>query len=155
VVRIWKRFTYFLHVTSYTHHANLSVFFCIRFCASRKIIYTFFCIRICASRKVIVFFCIRICASRKTIILYQDLVEESEDDTRFDDISDSQPPIELPAAELARSGFTCNHVVPTISHRYTKVNNGVLSLHPIVPSSFRNTTSFCHLGTTAAWGRGA
>jgi hypothetical protein len=29
-------------------------------------------------------------------------VEESEDDTRFDDISDSQPPIELPAAELAR-----------------------------------------------------
>jgi len=32
----------------------------------------------------------------------QDLVEESEDDTRFDDISDSQPPIELPAGELSR-----------------------------------------------------
>lgn len=32
----------------------------------------------------------------------QDLVEESEDDTRFDDISDSQPPIELPAGELGR-----------------------------------------------------
>lgn len=32
----------------------------------------------------------------------QDLVEESEDDTRFDDLSDTQPPIELPAAELAR-----------------------------------------------------
>jgi protein phosphatase-4 regulatory subunit 3 len=32
----------------------------------------------------------------------QDLVEESEDDTRFDDISDSQPPIELPAGELVR-----------------------------------------------------
>ncbi|XP_023320943.1 serine/threonine-protein phosphatase 4 regulatory subunit 3A [Eurytemora carolleeae] len=32
----------------------------------------------------------------------QDLVEESEDDTRFDDISDSQPPIELPAGELSK-----------------------------------------------------
>jgi len=32
----------------------------------------------------------------------QDLVEESEDDTRFDDISDNQPPIELPAGELSR-----------------------------------------------------
>ena len=29
-------------------------------------------------------------------------MDESEDDTRFDDISDSQPPIELPAAELSR-----------------------------------------------------
>ncbi len=58
--------------------------------------------------------------------LYQDLVEESEDDTRFDDISDSQPPIELPAAELARSGLNFIHILPTISHSYTKANNGLL-----------------------------
>jgi len=32
----------------------------------------------------------------------QDIVEDSEDDNRFDEISDSAPPIELPAAELAR-----------------------------------------------------
>ena len=36
------------------------------------------------------------------LYIVQDLVEESEDDTRFDDISDSQPPIELPAGELSK-----------------------------------------------------
>ena len=32
----------------------------------------------------------------------QDLVEDSEDDRGFDEISETAPPIELPAAELAR-----------------------------------------------------
>ena len=35
-------------------------------------------------------------------ILCQDLVEDSEDDRGFDEISETAPPIELPAAELAR-----------------------------------------------------
>ena len=34
--------------------------------------------------------------------LCQDLVEDSEDDRGFDEISETAPPIELPAAELAR-----------------------------------------------------
>jgi len=32
----------------------------------------------------------------------QDIIEESEDDSRYDDISDSQPPIQLPACELGK-----------------------------------------------------
>ena len=34
--------------------------------------------------------------------MWQDLVEDSEDDRGFDEISETAPPIELPAAELAR-----------------------------------------------------
>ena len=34
--------------------------------------------------------------------VWQDLVEDSEDDRGFDEISETAPPIELPAAELAR-----------------------------------------------------
>ena len=35
-------------------------------------------------------------------VVCQDLVEDSEDDRGFDEISETAPPIELPAAELAR-----------------------------------------------------
>ena len=36
------------------------------------------------------------------LFVWQDLVEDSEDDRGFDEISETAPPIELPAAELAR-----------------------------------------------------
>ena len=36
------------------------------------------------------------------LLVCQDLVEDSEDDRGFDEISETAPPIELPAAELAR-----------------------------------------------------
>ena len=36
------------------------------------------------------------------LFAWQDLVEDSEDDRGFDEISETAPPIELPAAELAR-----------------------------------------------------
>ena len=34
--------------------------------------------------------------------MLKDIIEESEDDSRYDDISDSQPPIALPACELGK-----------------------------------------------------
>ena len=57
----------------------------------------------------------------------QDLVEESEDDTRFDDISDAQPPIELPAAELARSDI---HFIRYGTLQYGTVQYGTVPCKP-------------------------
>ncbi len=127
MVRIRKALLIFLRSASHTHHAKLFMFFLYQ---DLRITQNYLC--------VFLFQDLRITQNYLCVFLYKDLVEESEDDTRFDDISDSQPPIELPAAELARSGFTFNHIVPTRSHQYTKANNVLIfSKHPIDPSGLQ------------------
>ena len=46
--------------------------------------------------------------------VFQDLVEDSEDDRGFDEISESAPPIELPAAELARLEVGGTHLLANL-----------------------------------------
>ena len=97
-------------ITLFYHH--FSIRFCIDIFAVHCIIspfqYPILYWYICSSLYYITisinFVLIYMLATVVICMLYivQDLVEESEDDTRFDDISDSQPPIELPAGELSK-----------------------------------------------------